>query len=86
MSVRDGNVRQGRRRPTGCRREPGAGIPAEQMDFVRQILDRVGVRSMLVAPYWRPVSCAAAILQREIPGISRDQGRDERRAHAATAP
>ncbi|MES5820932.1 helix-turn-helix domain-containing protein [Streptomyces sp. RG80] len=52
-------------------RGPCAGIPAEQMVFVRQVLDRVGDKwSMLVIAVLEAGPLRYTDLQREIPGIS----------------
>ncbi|WP_199924506.1 winged helix-turn-helix transcriptional regulator [Streptomyces sp. WM6386] len=52
-------------------RGPCAGIPTEQMDFVRQILDRVGDKwSMLVIAVLEAGPLRYTELQREVPGIS----------------
>ncbi|MFI8073724.1 winged helix-turn-helix transcriptional regulator [Streptomyces sp. NPDC086033] len=50
---------------------PCARIPAEQMDFVRQILDRVGDKwSMLVISVLETGPLRYTELQRAVPGIS----------------
>ncbi|MBW8801552.1 MAG: helix-turn-helix transcriptional regulator [Streptomyces sp.] len=50
---------------------PCARIPAEQMDFVRQILDRVGDKwSMLVISVLEAGPLRYTELQRAVPGIS----------------
>jgi DNA-binding HxlR family transcriptional regulator len=52
-------------------RGPCAAIPAEQMDFVRQILDRIGDKwSMLVIAVLEAGPLRYTDLQREVPGIS----------------
>ncbi|AQZ62009.1 Redox-sensing transcriptional regulator QorR, putative [[Actinomadura] parvosata subsp. kistnae] len=52
-------------------RGPCAGIPAEQMGFVRQILDRVGDKwSMLVIAALEAGPLRYTDLQRDVPGIS----------------
>jgi DNA-binding HxlR family transcriptional regulator len=52
-------------------RGPCAAIPAEQMGFVRQILDRVGDKwSMLVIATLEAGPLRYTDLQREVPGIS----------------
>jgi DNA-binding HxlR family transcriptional regulator len=59
-------------RPDGAaRRGPCAAIPAEQMAFVRQILDRVGDKwSLLVIAVLESGRLRYTDLQREVPGIS----------------
>jgi DNA-binding HxlR family transcriptional regulator len=53
------------------RRGPCAAIPAEQMDFVRQVLDRIGDKwSMLVIAVLEAGPLRYTDLQREVPGIS----------------
>lgn len=50
---------------------PCAVIPAEQMDFVRQVLDRIGDKwSMLVTAVLEAGPLRYTDLQREVPGIS----------------
>lgn len=50
---------------------PCAGIPADRMDFIRQVLDRVGDKwSMLVIGVLQYGSLRYTDLQRQIPGIS----------------
>lgn len=52
-------------------RGPCAGIPAEQMQFIRQVLDRVGDKwSLLVIAVLDAGPLRYTDLQREIPGIS----------------
>jgi DNA-binding HxlR family transcriptional regulator len=52
-------------------RGPCAAIPAEQMDFVRQLLDRIGDKwSMLVIAVLEAGPLRYTDLQREVPGIS----------------
>lgn len=52
-------------------RGPCAGIPAEQMDFVRQVLDRVGDKwSLLVIAALEAGPLRYTDLQRDVPGIS----------------
>ncbi len=52
-------------------RGPCAAIPADQMDFVRQILDRVGDKwSMLVISALEARPLRYTELQRDAPGIS----------------
>ncbi|NUO46714.1 MAG: helix-turn-helix transcriptional regulator [Streptomyces sp.] len=52
-------------------RGPCVGIPAEQMGFVRQILDRVGDKwSMLVISVLKGGPLRYTDLQRKVPGIS----------------
>ncbi|GAB3469123.1 winged helix-turn-helix transcriptional regulator [Actinophytocola sediminis] len=54
-----------------ARRGPCAAIPAEQMGFVRQILDRIGDKwSMLVIAVLEAGPLRYTDLQREVPGIS----------------
>jgi DNA-binding HxlR family transcriptional regulator len=54
-----------------ARRGPCAAIPAEQMAFVRQILDRIGDKwSMLVIAVLEAGPLRYTDLQREVPGIS----------------
>jgi DNA-binding HxlR family transcriptional regulator len=53
------------------RRGPCAAIPAEQLDFVRQILDRIGDKwSLLVIAVLEAGPLRYTDLQREVPGIS----------------
>lgn len=50
---------------------PCAGIPADRMDFIRQVLDRVGDKwSMLVIGVLQSGPLRYTDLQRQIPGIS----------------
>ncbi|MEV4472317.1 helix-turn-helix domain-containing protein [Nonomuraea sp. NPDC049504] len=50
---------------------PCAGIPAEHMDFVRQVLDRVGDKwSLLIIAVLEGGPMRYTDLQRHIPGIS----------------
>ncbi|MER6010294.1 winged helix-turn-helix transcriptional regulator [Streptomyces bluensis] len=50
---------------------PCAGIPAEQMDFIRQVLDRVGDKwSLLVIAVLESGPLRYTDLQRQVPGIS----------------
>ncbi|GAA0934787.1 helix-turn-helix domain-containing protein [Nonomuraea longicatena] len=52
-------------------RGPCAGIPAEQMDFIRQVLDRVGDKwSLLVIAALEAGPLRYTDLQRDVPGIS----------------
>ncbi|MFD7407368.1 winged helix-turn-helix transcriptional regulator [Streptomyces sp. NPDC059866] len=52
-------------------RGPCAGIPAEQMAFIRQLLDRIGDKwSMLVIAVLEAGPLRYTDLQREVPGIS----------------
>ena len=52
-------------------RGPCAGIPAEQMDFIRQVLDRVGDKwSMLVIAVLEEGPLRYTDVQRDVPGIS----------------
>lgn len=52
-------------------RGPCAGIPAEQMDFIRQVLDRVGDKwSMLVIVVLEGGPLRYTDLLRQVPGIS----------------
>ncbi len=52
-------------------RGPCAGIPAEQMVFIRQLLDRIGDKwSMLVIAVLEAGPLRYTDLQREVPGIS----------------
>lgn len=52
-------------------RGPCAGIPAEQMQFIRQVLDRIGDKwSLLVIAVLESGPLRYTDLQREIPGIS----------------
>ncbi|MDN3027090.1 helix-turn-helix domain-containing protein [Streptomyces sp. S.PB5] len=52
-------------------RGPCAGIPAEQMAFIRQVLDRVGDKwSLLVIATLEAGPLRYTDLQRDIPGIS----------------
>jgi DNA-binding HxlR family transcriptional regulator len=52
-------------------RGPCAGIPAEQMDFIRQVLVRVGDKwSLLVIATLEAGPLRYTDLQRDIPGIS----------------
>lgn len=50
---------------------PCAGIPADHMDFIRQVLDRVGDKwSMLIIAVLESGPLRYTDLQRQIPGIS----------------
>ncbi|MEU0069851.1 helix-turn-helix domain-containing protein [Streptomyces sp. NPDC006332] len=50
---------------------PCAGIPADQMAFIRQVLDRVGDKwSMLIVAVLQDGPLRYTDLQRQIPGIS----------------
>lgn len=50
---------------------PCASIPADHMDFIRQVLDRVGDKwSMLIIAVLQGGSLRYTDLQRQIPGIS----------------
>jgi DNA-binding HxlR family transcriptional regulator len=50
---------------------PCAGIPAERMDFIRQVLDRVGDKwSLLVIAVVEAGPLRYTDLQRQVPGIS----------------
>lgn len=50
---------------------PCAGIPAEHMDFIRQVLDRVGDKwSLLVIAVVEAGPLRYTDLQRQVPGIS----------------
>jgi DNA-binding HxlR family transcriptional regulator len=52
-------------------RGPCAGIPAEQMDFIRQVLDRVGDKwSLLVIAVLEGGPLRYNDLLRQVPGIS----------------
>jgi DNA-binding HxlR family transcriptional regulator len=52
-------------------RGPCAGIPVEQVDFIRQILDRVGDKwSLLVIATLEAGPLRYTDLQRDVPGIS----------------
>ncbi|MGN9788471.1 winged helix-turn-helix transcriptional regulator [Nonomuraea sp. ZG12] len=52
-------------------RGPCAGIPAEQMDFIRQVLDRVGDKwSLLVIAALDAGPLRYTDLRRDVPGIS----------------
>ncbi|WP_327581437.1 helix-turn-helix transcriptional regulator [Nonomuraea sp. NBC_00507] len=52
-------------------RGPCAGIPAEQMDFIRQVLDRVGDKwSLLVIAALEAGPLRYTDLQHDVPGIS----------------
>lgn len=52
-------------------RGPCAGIPAERMVFIRQVLDRIGDKwSMLVIAVLAAGPLRYTDLQREVPGIS----------------
>ncbi|WP_043630875.1 winged helix-turn-helix transcriptional regulator [Nonomuraea candida] len=52
-------------------RGPCAGIPAEQLDFVRQVLDRVGDKwSLLVIAALEAGPLRYTDLRRDVPGIS----------------
>lgn len=54
-----------------ARRGPCAAIPAEQLGFVRQVLDRIGDKwSMLVIAVLDDGPLRYTDLQREVPGIS----------------
>lgn len=52
-------------------RGPCAGIPADQMQFIRQVLDRIGDKwSMLVIAVLAAGPMRYTDLRREVPGIS----------------
>ncbi|MFC9438651.1 winged helix-turn-helix transcriptional regulator [Nocardia sp. NPDC057030] len=52
-------------------RGPCAGIPADQMQFIRQVLDRIGDKwSLLVIAVLESGPLRYTDMQREIPGIS----------------
>ncbi|MEV0585499.1 helix-turn-helix domain-containing protein [Nonomuraea sp. NPDC050310] len=52
-------------------RGPCAAIPADQMDFIRQILDRIGDKwSMLIISLLEDGALRYTELQRDVPGIS----------------
>lgn len=73
MSVPEGNVRMDTadRSEAAAGRGPCDGIPAEQMDFVRQVLDRVGDKwSMLVISSLEAGPLRYTDLQRDVTGIS----------------
>ncbi|MBR8642807.1 helix-turn-helix transcriptional regulator [Streptomyces tuirus] len=73
MCVPERNVCHGRHSRIGPRDGPGpcAGIPAEQMAFVRQVLDRVGDKwSLLVIAVLEGGPLRYTDLQRQAPGIS----------------
>ena len=54
-----------------ARRGPCASIPVEQMDFIRQVLDRVGDKwSMLIIAVLEDGPLRYTDLQRQVPGIS----------------
>jgi DNA-binding HxlR family transcriptional regulator len=54
-----------------ARRGPCANIPVEQMDFIRQVLDRVGDKwSMLIIAVLEDGPLRYTDLQRDVPGIS----------------
>jgi DNA-binding HxlR family transcriptional regulator len=59
------------RSDTTAGRGPCAGIPAVQMQFIRQVLDRVGDKwSLLVIAVLETGPLRYTDLQREIPGVS----------------
>jgi DNA-binding HxlR family transcriptional regulator len=54
-----------------ARRGPCASIPVEHMDFIRQVLDRVGDKwSMLIIAVLEDGPLRYTDLQRDVPGIS----------------
>jgi DNA-binding HxlR family transcriptional regulator len=57
--------------PPAASRGPCAAIPADQMAFIRQILDRVGDKwSMLIIAILEDGALRYTDLQRDVPGIS----------------
>jgi DNA-binding HxlR family transcriptional regulator len=73
MCVPEGNVPMDVAARSGAAtdRGPCAGIPAEQMDFIRQVLDRVGDKwSLLVIAALEAGPLRYTDLRRDVPGIS----------------